>query len=144
MPDTPLWCDNDQSTRLAELTAETTDPAKELPLRRDVRSLGTLLGRVLVEQEGEAFFEVVERLRRVLIEHREQPAARPGTDFESGLMVEARELISSLSVEDAYRITKAFAVYFELPNLAETNHRKRRRRAARLRAGRAPVEGSFR
>jgi len=144
MPEVSLWSEADQATRLAELTAETTDPAKELPLRRDVRSLGTLLGRVLVEQEGEAFFEVVERLRRVLIEHREQPATAGGQGFETGLMAEARALISSLSVDDAYRITKAFAVYFELTNLAETNHRKRRRRAARLRAGRSPVEGSFR
>jgi phosphoenolpyruvate carboxylase len=142
MPEASLWSDEDQAARLSELTAETSDPAKELPLRRDVRSLGTLLGRVLVEQQGEAFFEVVERLRRVLIEHRERPAS--AEEFGAGLMAEARELISRLSVEDAYRITKAFAVYFELTNLAETNHRKRRRRAARLRAGRSPVEGSFR
>ena len=127
---------------MAELTADTTDPAKEVPLRRDVRSLGILLGRVLVEQEGEAFFEVVERLRRVLIQHREQPATGSAEEFGAGL-AEARELIRSLSVEDAYRITKAFAVYFELTNLAETNHRKRRRRAARLRVGRSPAEGSF-
>jgi phosphoenolpyruvate carboxylase len=145
MPEASLWSEEDQAARLAELTADTADPAKELPLRRDVRSLGILLGRVLVEQEGEAFFEVVERLRRVLIEHRERPAASADTEeFEAGLMAEAREVIASLSVDDAYRITKAFAVYFELTNLAETNHRKRRRRAVRLRAGRAPVEGSFR
>jgi phosphoenolpyruvate carboxylase len=145
MPDTPLWCDTDQSTRLAELTANTSDPAKELPLRRDVRSLGILLGRVLVEQEGEEFFEVVERLRRLLIQHREQrPAGSESQEFESGLMTQAREITSSLSVDDAYRITKAFAIYFELTNLAETNHRKRRRRAARLQQGRPPIEGSFR
>jgi phosphoenolpyruvate carboxylase len=145
MPDTPLWCENDQAARLAERTAETTDPAKELPLRRDVRSLGILLGRVLVEQEGETFFEVVERLRRLLIQHREQPPA--GTvpeEFEAGLMAQAREIIGGLSIDDAYRITKAFAIYFELTNLAETNHRKRRRRAARLQEGHSPVEGSFR
>ncbi len=133
------------ATRLAELTADTSDPAKELPLRRDVRSLGILLGRVLVEQEGEAFFEVVEQLRRVLIQHREQtPAGTVREEFEAGLMAQAREVISSLSVDDAYRITKAFAIYFELTNLAETNHRKRRRRAARLREGGVPIEGSFR
>ena len=142
MPEASLWSEEDQATRLAELTAQTTDSAKEVPLRRDVRSLGTLLGRVLVEQEGEAFFQVVERLRRVLIEHRERPATGSAEEFGAGL-AEARELISSLSVEDAYRITKAFAVYFELTNLAETNHRKRRRRAARLRVGRSPAEGSF-
>ena len=145
MPEESLWTENDQSARLAELTADTSDPAKELPLRRDVRSLGTLLGRVLVEQEGEAFFEVVERLRRVLIQHRDQPPAGTAPhEFEAGLMAEARGLITTLSVEDAYRITKAFAIYFELTNLAETNHRKRRRRAARLRQRRAPIEGSFR
>ena len=57
MADPSLWSEDDPRTRLAELTADTSDPAKELPLRRDVRSLGILLGRVLVEQEGEAFFE---------------------------------------------------------------------------------------
>src|SRR5215471_1103301 len=144
MPDSPLWCDSDQPARLAELTADTSDPAKELPLRRDVRSLGILLGRVLVEQEGEAFFVVVERLRRLLIRHREHLSpdiARESVDDD--LMTQAREITSSLSVDDAYRITKAFAIYFELTNLAETNHRKRRRRAARLSKGR-PVDGSFR
>src|SRR6201997_1234210 len=144
MREASLWSEHDQSARLAELTADTTDPAKELPLRRDVRSLGTLLGRVLVEQEGETFFEVVERLRRVLIQHRDQPPAGTAPHvFEAGLMAEARELISTLSIDDAYRITKAFAIYFELTNLAETNHRKRRRRAARLRAEQPPLPGSF-
>src|SRR5215469_1442912 len=145
MPDSPLWCENDQSARLAERTADTRDSSKELPLRRDVRSLGILLGRVLVEQEEEAFFEVVERLRRLLIQHREQPSAGTAAEeFEAGLMAQAREIISGLSVDDAYRITKAFAIYFELTNLAETNHRKRRRRAARLQEGHSLAGGSFR
>src|ERR1700757_4793067 len=146
MPDTSLWGDGDPSARLAELTASTRDPAKELPLRRDVRSLGILLGRILVEQEGQAFFEVVERLRRLLIEHREQSSAGEAgeSSFDAGLMSQARETVAGLSVDDAYRITKAFAIYFELTNLAETNHRKRRRRAASLQVRQAPVEGSFR
>ena len=65
MPEAPLWGAKDQSARLAELTAGTDDRAKEHPLRRDVRSLGILLGRVLVEQAGEPLFKVVERLRRI-------------------------------------------------------------------------------
>src|SRR5713226_5253084 len=73
--DVPLWSTEDQTARLAELTAGTGDPAKDLPLRRDVRFLGMLLGRVLVEQEGERLFNVVEQLRRLLIEHREQVVA---------------------------------------------------------------------
>ncbi len=148
MADNPLWSEGAQAARLAELTADTTDPAKELPLRRDVRSLGILLGRVLVEQEGEAFFDIVEQLRRLLIQHREQPpsggTSKPELELNHSLMSRAREIIRGLSVEDAYRVTKAFAIYFELTNLAETNHRKRRRRAARMLSGKTPVDGSFR
>ncbi|HWE80255.1 MAG TPA: hypothetical protein VG265_01275, partial [Gaiellaceae bacterium] len=33
------------------------------PLRRDVRLLGSLLGRVLVDQEGAGFLEAEERVR---------------------------------------------------------------------------------
>ena len=144
MADNPLWSARAQATRLAELTADTADPAKELPLRRDVRSLGILLGRVLVEQEGQAFFDVVEQLRHLLIQQREQPPSGPASTLGHTLMSRAREIISGLSVEDAYRVTKAFAIYFQLTNLAETNHRKRRRRAARMLSSKTPVDGSFR
>jgi phosphoenolpyruvate carboxylase len=145
MADNSLWSDGAQAERLAELTAETNDPAKELPLRRDVRSLGILLGRVLVEQEGQPFFDVVERLRRLLIQHREQPATSESKlDFNADLMAPAYDIIRRLSIEDAYRVTKAFAIYFELTNLAETNHRKRRRRAARMLTGKTTTDGSFR
>jgi len=70
MADKPLWSAEDQSSRLAELSASTADSSKELPLRRDVRSLGMLLGKVVVEQAGEPLFEVVEQLRRLLIRSR--------------------------------------------------------------------------
>src|SRR4249919_2803942 len=114
MADVSLWSEDEPRTRLAELTADTSDPAKELPLRRDVRSLGILLGRVLVVQEGAAFFDVVEQLRRLLIQHREQPppGATSKTEQESdrSLMAQAREIIKALSVDDAYRVTKAFAI----------------------------------
>ena len=139
MGDPPLWATDDQQGRLSELTAETSDSAKEFPLRRDVRSLGILLGRVLVEQSGETLLNVVEHLRRLLIQHRE-PEKKNGED----LMAQARAVIADLTVEDAYKLTKAFAIYFELTNLAETNHRKRRRRAAQLHADHSPVAGSFR
>jgi len=144
MADSPLWSEGAQAARLAELTADTADPAKEAPLRRDVRSLGILLGRVLVEQEGEGFFDVVEQLRRLLIQHREAPLSATASELDRNRMDRAREMVRGLSVEDAYRVTKAFAIYFELTNLAETNHRKRRRRAARMSAGKTPVDGSFR
>src|SRR5216683_1084026 len=155
MGDSSLWSADDQRSRLAELTASTTDPAKDLPLRRDVRSLGTLLGRVLVEQCGESLLGVVEELRRIFIQHREiqhREQPRPQTaapnfndlDFKDPLLTQARNIVSGLMVEEAHRVTKAFAIYFELTNLAETTHRKRRRRAAKLHAEQSALEGSFR
>jgi phosphoenolpyruvate carboxylase len=142
----PLWGADDQHDRLEELAAGTGDDSKEIPLRRDVRSLGMLLGKVLVEQAGEPLLEVVEQLRRLLIQQRENlPAAAAGpSQSENALMAQARERIARLEVEDAYRVTKAFAIYFELTNLAETNHRKRRRRAAKLRSEQPALAGSFR
>ncbi|HEY6180739.1 MAG TPA: phosphoenolpyruvate carboxylase, partial [Terriglobales bacterium] len=144
MGENPLWSPDDQPSRLAELTAGTTDPLKELPLRRDVRSLGKLLGRVIVEQEGKRLFNVVEELRHLLIRHREQTRLETAANFEDPQMVKARNAIAGLDVADAYRITKAFAIYFELTNLAETNHRKRRRRASKLHVEQPPLAGSFR
>ena len=144
----PLWSADDQYDRLEELAAGTGDDAKEIPLRRDVRSLGMLLGKVLVEQAGKPLLEVVEQLRHLLIQQREQsPAAAATTETspsENFLLAQAREKIAQLEVEDAYRVTKAFTIYFELTNLAETNHRKRRRRAAKLHSDQPVLAGSFR
>ncbi len=145
MGENPLWSPDDQPSRLAELTAGTADPLKELPLRRDVRSLGKLLGRVIVEQEGKRLYNVVEELRHLLIRHREQSRLEAAAlNFEDPQMAKARDAIAGLDVADAYRITKAFAIYFELTNLAETNHRKRRRRASKLHTEQPPLAGSFR
>lgn len=141
MPEPSLWAAEDQSARLAELSAATEDRAKEAPLRRDVRSLGILLGRVLMEQAGEQLFKTVEQLRRLLIQSRAHSArAHPSTEE----MQQAREIVARLSTHDAYRVAKAFAIYFELTNLAETNHRKRRRRAGKLNRNQQPLAGSFR
>ena len=134
----PLWKPVDQAQRLAELISD--DPEQKLvPLRRDVRSLGVLLGRVLKEQEGDELFGNVERLRELLTKHRETAQSA-----DSQLLRDARKLVNEVNTAHAHKITKAFATYFELTNLAETNHRKRRRRASRLNASRPPLPGSFR
>ncbi len=141
-PTPPLWSAPIQPERLAELTARTSDAIKETPLRRDVRSLGILLGRVLVEQAGQPLFDTVERLRRLLIQHRERVSRAAGEEIES-LLQQAKGVVAALDIATAYRVTKAFAAYFELTNLAETNHRKRRRRAAELHTDDPPLPGSF-
>ena len=125
-----LWNPESWSQRLAELEAQTGE-MKEAPLRRDVRSLGTLLGDVLREQAGEELFDHVEALRQGTIKRRD---AEAGDQVEEAARhaATALELVHSLPVERAILLTRAFAFYFELINLAETNHRKRRRIALRL------------
>jgi phosphoenolpyruvate carboxylase len=125
-----LWNPESWSQRLAELEAQTGD-LKEAPLRRDVRSLGMLLGEVLREQAGDDLFEHVEALRKGTIRRRD--AEGRGSEEEAAHHEAiALELVHSLPAERAILLTRAFAFYFELINLAETNHRKRRRIALRL------------
>ena len=145
MPRTePLWRAEDQAKRLEELTSDDTQ-VKELPLRRDVRSLGRLLGEVLKEQAGDELFDAVEQLRLLSIKLRDLQHDRDkGPPGEYELMSRAREIVSRMTIKQAYQMTKAFATYFELINLAETNHRKRRRRAHELQTDRRPEPGTFR
>ena len=125
-----LWNPESWSQRLAELEAQSGD-LKEAPLRRDVRSLGMLLGEVLREQAGEDLFAHVEALRQGTIRRRD--AEDHGNHEEAARQAAtALELVHSLPVERALLLTRAFAFYFELINLAETNHRKRRRLALQL------------
>jgi phosphoenolpyruvate carboxylase len=49
-------------------------------------------------------------------------------------MEKAEVILARLDTASAYGLTKAFSIYFELTNLAETMHRKRRRRALQLAA----------
>jgi len=121
----PLWKPESWPSRLAELEARTGD-LKEAPLRRDVRSLGTLLGEVLREQAGEDLYTKVEELRQNAIRRREAQSEGHIDEAET-LMQKAVFDISGFSVEQAYQLSRAFGFYFELINLAETNHRKRRR-----------------
>ena len=123
---TLLWKPENWPLRLAELEARTGD-IKEAPLRRDVRSLGMLLGQVLREQVGEQLFGEVEELRQIAIRRREAQNGEAGQPFSSGLGG-----VQLLDTVQAYRLARAFAFYFELINLAETNHRKRRRLSLQL------------
>ena len=136
-----LWNPESWSQRLAELEARTGD-LKEAPLRRDVRSLGTLLGEVLREQAGEDLFAHVEALRQGTIRRRDAES-RGDEDEAARQGAKALELVHSLPVDRAILLTRAFAFYFELINLAETNHRKRRRIALQLSGAAGRQRGSL-
>ena len=143
-----FWKADDQAARLVELISQETE-TKDAPLRRDVRSLGHLLGQVLTEQVGDTLFSTVETLRRLAIEYRQADISAQQINTSvppegaRALLERASAQIRTLNVSDTYAVTKAFALYFTLTNLAETNHRKRRRRATQLSADYAPHPGSF-
>jgi phosphoenolpyruvate carboxylase len=109
-------------------------PDKDAPLRDDIRLLGRILGDTVREQEGEAAFEMVERIRQTSIRfHRdEEEAARQ--DLEATL--------NSLSREQTIQIVRAFSFFSHLANIAEDQHHIRRTRA-HIRAASAPREGSM-
>src|SRR6266508_4366341 len=91
--------------------------AADAPLRRDVRLLGDLLGRVLVEQEDESLLDDVERVRGLA------RAARAG-----GPQDDLAAAVAELPLDRQASVLRAFALYFTLANVAEQQHRIRRRR----------------
>lgn len=96
-------------------------PEAPAPLRRDVRILSTILGRAIVESDGEGLLEAVERLRRATIALRRTPSA--------GRRADVVRVVDSLDGPTAERVARAFTCYFQLANLAEERHRVRELRA---------------
>lgn len=89
-------------------------------LRRDVRTLGDMLGDVIRTIAGTQALECVEAIRKVARERR------------SGLQEAERELtdrINSLDESTARVVTRAFSIFFDMANLAEDRHRVRVLRA---------------
>jgi phosphoenolpyruvate carboxylase len=109
-----------------------------------------LLGEVLREQAGAPIYDSVEELRRTAIARREADvrSSESGTAGAEALH-HAQSCVESLTPTSAYQLARAFGFYFELINLAETNHRKRRRLSSQLEPAnpgdKAPVQrGSLR
>jgi phosphoenolpyruvate carboxylase len=103
-------------------------------VRRDVRLLGDLLGRVLVEQEDESLLADVEHVRALA------RAARQGMRRD-----ELRDAVEALPLERQASVLRAFALYFQFANVAEQHNRIRRRRAyaREERMGRESLAAAF-
>jgi phosphoenolpyruvate carboxylase len=103
-------------------------------VRRDVRLLGDLLGRVLVEQEDETLLADVEHVRALA------RSARQGTRRD-----ELRDAVEALPLARQASVLRAFALYFQLANVAEQHNRIRRRRAyaREERMGRESLAAAF-
>lgn len=88
------------------------------PLREDVSRLGAMVGLMLAEQCGSAFFERVEQVRTAAIRRRREGAS----------VDELAGSLAGLDAQHAEPLARAFATYFQAVNTAERVHRIRRRR----------------
>ncbi|MFQ5409887.1 MAG: phosphoenolpyruvate carboxylase, partial [Anaerolineales bacterium] len=79
-----------------------------------IRLLGDMLGEVLVEQESESLFQTEERIRLLA-------KARRGDEVAAAEALP--RVVAGLTADEARVAATAFAVYFDLINLAEENHR---------------------
>jgi phosphoenolpyruvate carboxylase len=101
---------------------ETNDSS--LPLRRDVKSLGHILGEILVHHGGTELLDKVEKLRGM--------AKTLRNCFDEQIYNELKEEIVNLDTPMRKQVIRAFSIYFHLINAAESNHRIRRRREYQL------------
>ena len=73
-------------------------------LREDIRFLGTILGKVIKDQEGDVFFKIVERLRllskNTLLDKQ-----------KSKVFLKISKEIQKLSPELTFKITRAFYIF---------------------------------
>lgn len=104
-------------------------------LRRDVRFLGHILGEVLVHQGGNDLLDVVEKIREMSKSLRAHYVIEIYDEFKT--------TISSLDPEIRHQVIRAFAIYFQLVNIAEQNHRIRRKRDYERSSGESVQPGSI-
>ncbi len=117
----------------ATRASSASDP--HAPLRDDVRLLGSLLGDTLREQEGQAFFDKVEHIRRL---------GKQARDGDTDARNELTRVLSGLADDELLPVSRAFTQFLNLANIAEQYHRVRRRRAHQRRSDEPPQQGSVR
>ncbi|MEK5059369.1 phosphoenolpyruvate carboxylase [Paenibacillus shunpengii] len=120
---------------MTELMATANKNNSNNLLRRDVRFLGNILGEVLVHQGGNELLNVVEKIRET------SKALRAENTPE--LFQEFMSMIQGLDSDRRHQVIRAFAIYFQLVNIAEQNHRIRRKRDYERSAGEAVQPGSI-
>ncbi|MGH9336021.1 MAG: phosphoenolpyruvate carboxylase, partial [Vicinamibacteria bacterium] len=113
---------------------------KDLPLRADVRKLGEILGKTIQRHGGRELFEIEETIR---VLSKSLRGARSARKHDRAAARELLSLLRGLDLSTATGVIRAFAVYFQLTNMAEQHHRIRRRRYYALESPDEPQPGSL-
>ncbi len=82
-------------------------------LRENVRYLGNILGKVIKEQEGQKFFELVEKVRKL------SKANKTNVGNKQSYRKVIRT-IKNLNPKNTFKLTRAFTHFMNLINLAES------------------------
>ena len=82
-------------------------------LRENVRYLGNILGKVLKDQEGDKFFELVEKIRKL------SKANKTNLNSKHSYRKIIRT-IKGLNSKNTFKLTRAFSHFMNLINLAES------------------------
>jgi len=109
-----------------------------MDISASIHLLGDLLGRVLSEQESPAIFAIEERIRLAAKTRR---TADEDTTRSAGQILS--DEVASISPEASRAIASAFALYFDLVNLAEDAQRVRALRLEEKANDPEPVEDSI-
>lgn len=104
---------------------ETID--KNALLRNDVNMLGNILGEILVQHGGTELFNQVEAIREMTKSIRKE--------YDKDTYQALKKEISNLKPPMRQQVIRGFSIYFHLINIAEQNHRIRRRRQYLLKGG---------
>ncbi len=107
----------------------------EEQLSADIHRLGSMLGKVIREQEGLDEYLLVETIRAAT------KVRRQDSDVYSDQNITDR--VAALSLDEKKVLARAFTAYFELINIAEANHRVRVTRERERKADPRPLDKSI-
>ena len=97
---------------------------QENRVQQDIRLLGRILGDTVRQQQGDAVYETVERIRQISIQFRR--------DHDDAARGQLETILNSLSRERTIEVVRAFSYFSHLANIAEDQQN--------IRAGRAVAD----
>ena len=88
-------------------------------LKKDVDLLGRILGKVILEQNGTFYFDIIEKLRKLSKQTRKENRIIVYSKID-----EMSDLLKNLTPAQTVIVTRAFSQFLNLVNIAETVYEK--------------------
>lgn len=104
---------------------------KDTPLRKDIRTMGSMLGKIIVEHEGEETYQKIEKMRLLAKAWR----GDKGPERDESSFKELGSFAAELSDDELFKVSRAFTHFLAIANGAEAHHRIRRLKESGLEEG---------